>query len=871
MAISWLPHAPYHWIGSLLLVILALTWLLRLPKSRLRELATAKTWRSAAILLTLIAMLLTCAALWGPVKVKEANPLPPRLFVVLDVSASVQRTEGGWPRIRDLVANRIAQWSAAMPALQQQETRATIISFRDTSTLARRQVPLQQLPGVLRNLKSESLAGGQGSNPTAALNRVAEMARQGNTRDAVLLISDGFETRGDASVAAQTLAAQGVPIHVLPIGGSVPALSIAAADVPRHVLSGSQTYLRGTMRQASDTTVNGTLEWQQPGSTEESRRAFELPARGWGRFRWPIALEGLGIDYTQLLMRDEAGQVRHQMRLFTHLKRPPRVLAVGGDWRWISAMEGSGIEVLPRSPETLTVAELQQVDAVIINDVAGPQLDSSWIRQVVRRVEQGMGLFVVNGDHSGLDEKSETVFVSLANTQLGEILPLEAGPRPANPKGSKRQIVMLVDASGSMGGGRLDKAKEIIKYIIETYLGPDDSLDLLAFSTRVLQLVERRNMNDAGKAYAIEQLEKLKHGGGTDPTEALDLLRQRQFNDCGLIFLSDGGFAPVSIRPECRATVFAIGKSSVPFDSPLYELADPFPVPPDFDPRSIRMPYFEPEGRNKYFEEGRFRPLRLLVPQTAGWQVPRLNIQGAAITHLKPEGQLVAVRPKLTDPVLAYRKVGNGMSLAFTAALAGQWLDRQEGREAIQNWVSRLIAYKARDRYDFSISDRGSFAEMSLTLHDREGRQPQLDALRLDLLTPGSEPLELVPYFEDAVRGEWRVRVPLPADGPQRSQLLIREYGDDALDEAQAVPLRLPPAMQTQVVGTQEPAHWGINEARLRQWSNIGGGIYDPTDTAKLFPEPNLEARVEQLWQWFLLAAMICYVAAIASSRLGGR
>jgi hypothetical protein len=624
------------------------------------------------------------------------------------------------------------------------------------------------------------------------------------------------------------------------------------------------------MRHGGADQAAGILEWQPPGADATERNRFELPEGGWGRFRWPVTLEGLGIDFTQIRMLDQQGNLRHERRLFTHLKRPPRVLAVGGDWRWVSAMEGSGIEIIRASPEDLDLATLDQIDAVVINDVAGPQLDPRWITRVVRKVPQGLGLFVVNGDHSGLDEKDETVYVSLADTQLGEVLPLKAGPRPFRPKGSKRQIVVLVDASGSMGSQKMKKAKEIIQYVIETHLGPEDTLDLIAFSTRALHMVETRNMDEAGKQFAIEKLTQLTAGGGTDPRDALALIRDRNFTDCGMLFLSDGEFGSITIRPECRATVFAIGKSSVPANSPLYELADPFPVTADFDPRNVRLPYFQPEGRNKYFEAGNFRPLRLLIPQTAGWDVPRLNIDGAAITHLEENSQLVAVRPKLTDPVLAFRKIERGMSLAFTGALAGDWIEDPRGQAAVQQWISRLIAYKARDRYDFQLSDYGSFAEMTIALHDKDGSLPDLEALRMRLEMPGASPLDLVPFFEDVQRGEWRVRLPLPAGLAATGQLIITEYGNQALNEPQAVPIRLPAATDARKVGSEEPFHWGIHESFLRLLAEASGGAYQPAADTSLFPPPILEDRVERLWQWFALAAMICYLGAIACTRIGG-
>ena len=78
--------------------------------------------------------------------------------------------------------------------------------------------------------------------------------------------------------------------------------------------------------------------------------------------------------------------------------------------------------------------------------------------------------------------------------------------------------------------------------------------------------------------------------------------------NCGLLFFSDGGFGPLrqlsQYRPDCRTTVFGIRPEPFSPNEPMSALADPIHIDSGFDPQRIKIPYFDQDAKNHFFEPG---------------------------------------------------------------------------------------------------------------------------------------------------------------------------------------------------------------------------------------------------------------------------
>ena len=138
-----------------------------------------------------------------------------------------------------------------------------------------------------------------------------------------------------------------------------------------------------------------------------------------------------------------------------------------------------------------------------------------------------------------------------------------------------RDIVLVLDTSGSMEGAKLEQAKRAAAYVLER-LGEGDRFGVVTFSRTVDVFGEGLHRPNAA-ADAIAYVEGLYAAGGTNIAGALE----RAFDLVGgsrpstLIFLTDG--LP-SIGPEDAEAILAIAQASAPERAQLFAFGVGFDV-----------------------------------------------------------------------------------------------------------------------------------------------------------------------------------------------------------------------------------------------------------------------------------------------------
>jgi Ca-activated chloride channel family protein len=107
-----------------------------------------------------------------------------------------------------------------------------------------------------------------------------------------------------------------------------------------------------------------------------------------------------------------------------------------------------------------------------------------------------------------------------------------------------KDIVFVMDKSGSMSDKKMDQAKKALKFCIEN-LNQGDRFELIPFSTEASPLFgEVSDFNAENKKKAIERIDALKAIGGTNIDEALQLALTSQKSKAErpffIIFMTDG-------------------------------------------------------------------------------------------------------------------------------------------------------------------------------------------------------------------------------------------------------------------------------------------------------------------------------------------
>jgi hypothetical protein len=109
---------------------------------------------------------------------------------------------------------------------------------------------------------------------------------------------------------------------------------------------------------------------------------------------------------------------------------------------------------------------------------------------------------------------------------------------------------ILIDCSGSMGGTKLDVAKEALRQYVNTLSG-DDEVTLVSFgeSADVSTVFQHKKMDPKGKSEVAERIQQLSAGGGTPlyaaVREVVTLARDSPRN-ISLLLLTDGQASDVS-------------------------------------------------------------------------------------------------------------------------------------------------------------------------------------------------------------------------------------------------------------------------------------------------------------------------------------
>ncbi|MBT3468895.1 MAG: VWA domain-containing protein, partial [Opitutae bacterium] len=869
------PFAPWHWVVTATVIIMALLVLSRGIKDRWRIFGRRPAFRAGAVMLTILAGILLLAAAWNPTKRRKPDETSIHLVVAIDGSGSVLKDGKSLDTITE-------ELLAIMPREDDSTNLVvSLVTFADGVKGIEEGISLSEASSRLKVLKPGDFPSPDETDIEKGLRRAQSLIRKSGGAGMILLCSDGYQTQGDALKIAGTLGREGVKVHVAPVEGQRTPLRLSAAYLPKAVESGATVPARVVIKSEVSNQKTATLRFVLNNGLRESNNMQKelssdpMPKNIAGMATLhssiPVHFKGLGLQYFDAIL-DAKTEGFHQKRLFTMVTRPPRILSVGNDHHWTRAISKKSALVQKISPDELGMkSKFETVDAIVINAIEATDFKPGVLDSMVRAVEDmGVGLMLINGNHKPRKETDPTVLMSYTNSPVGLILPVSTKPRPFKAKPPPKQVFILIDASGSMRGSPLICAKRIAKHIVQNLLRPEDFLDLVVFATKDAELLSNEKMTSGGKAKAFQAINGIVDGGGTNPTSALSRIARKKIKNGGMIFLSDGGFGAgaVSVRPDCKTMVFEIdgfgGNTKM-----LEQLGDVFSVQSNFNPTGIKMPYFEPEKRTNYFAFGKFMPASMgAALGNRKLKDPGLEMEGTAVTYVREEAQLVFVRPKLTDPLLAYRTASNGETGVLTTAFPNEWVDDPKGKEAITDWVLRVIPFNERDRYLINVEDLRKDLRLDITLASPpEGKKPNVSSLscKVRLQSTGDISGGTMNRPADNTGPDFSKMISVNrTDHAQEAYLFIEEHkGEDSIGRVQRIPILIPPILGKVSKVTGEDDSYGVNGVFLRKLAAAGNGIYfDPPGIIKLPAKRELINIGDPLWPLLFGAGLAFYLLA---------
>jgi uncharacterized membrane protein len=684
----------------------------------------------------------------------------------------------------------------------------------------------------------------------------------------IVLLSDGNQTSGDAVKAALRA---GVPILAVPLATRTdPEVQVSAVQVPAQVREGEPFYVEVVIDSNHDD--EGLVEVfrgahkvaSQPHKFQkgENRLRFQQAITGERLANYAVRIAGLQQD-TLLDNNAETGLV------FTSGK--PRVLLVESDPKLAQhltwAMEQEGIQIDVRPPQGMpeSLSDLQNYELLILSNVPATSLSQRQMEVARTYVEDlGGGFMMLGGDQSfGLGGYYKTV--------LEEILPVRSDFEKEKEKPSLA-MVLVVDKSGSMGGEKMELAKEAAKGAVDL-LGASDKIGVIAFEGETYWVSELQSASAKGRV--IDDISRVEAGGGTNMypamEEAYQALQSAVAKLKHVIVLTDGISAPgdfqgiASSMASSRITVSTVAVGQDADQTLLEEIArigqgryyftiDPSSVPQIFAKETVT-------ASKSAINEQPFLP-QVLRPTQAMDGIDFESapfLLGYVMTRPKPTCEFVLASEK-GDPLLAWWRYGLGMTVAFTSDAKSRWAAEWLSWPGYGKFWSQLVRHAMRKQETkgilVEVEQRGGKANVTVDSIDAAGKFLNQAETELTVIDPqlAQRKLTMTQTAPGRYAAEWKTPLPgayhLELSQKYQSKPLYQQ--SRGLSVGYADELRLRPT----------------NETLLKQIAALSGGSYDPAPEQVFAHDGRTAGRPTPLWPYLVMAAASIFLVDVALRRI---
>jgi uncharacterized membrane protein len=683
----------------------------------------------------------------------------------------------------------------------------------------------------------------------------------------IVLLSDGNETHGDAIQAAVS---SGVPIDTISMKTRQdPEVQVSNVEVPAQVRQGEPFYLEVTIN--SNVESEGTVEiYRGPHLLDSSRQKIKAGKNEF-RFRQTIDDERLA-EYSVRISGCEDSLLDNNVAsglVFT--SGQPRVLLIDSNPRSVRELKWGlaeqDIVCDERPPEGIptSLSDIQNYEAVILSNVPATALTTRQM-EIIRTYVQdlGGGFLMLGGDQSfGLGGYYKSI--------LEEILPVRSDFEKEKEKPSLA-MVLIVDKSGSMGGIKIELAKDASKAAVEL-LGGRDQLGVVAFDGASYWVSELHPASD--KSFIIDRISSIQASGGTNIYPAMEMayeaLSAANAKLKHVILLTDGHSSPGDFQGMAqqmasnRITLSTVAVGSSADQTLLEELAkigsgryyfcdDPQSVPQIFAKETVTAS--KSAINEQPFIPQMVRPTPVLA-NLAMDQAPFLL--GYVVTRPKPTSEFI-LASEAGDPLLVWWRYGLGMTVAFTSDAKSRWAAEWVSWPDFGTFWAQVIRHAMRKG-----DTKGAFVEVE---RDSETTRLTLDTVdeigqfrnklktELTLIGPSLETESL--NMTQIAPGRYQASIPTDEKGTYHLEMSQLDEGQPVLHQSRGIVVGYPDELRL-----QPP-----DEDKLQRIAELSGGRFnpEPEEIFNVTDEPTYKA--EPLWPYLLMGALVIFLLDVALRRV---
>ena len=722
-------------------------------------------------------------------------------------------------------------------------------------------------------IKKTWLEQDEGAGDTTNIAQAIETAWSvfpANANKRIVLISDGIETQGD--VVHTTLRGKefDIQIDTVPIYPSdAPEVMVQRIDAPAQVKQGAPFTLEVIVHTNHEDIAEIRL---YKNKFEVSKKEVRL-VEGENRILFTETHEDSGtLTYDATIRTTQDTRYDNNKALgIVSVSGQPKILLIDeneSQTRYLMrALEDAKIRVDVRNglgvPNEL--ADLQNYELIIFSDVPANRLTEKQM-ELIRTYVQDLG-----GGFMMLGSENSYGLGGYYKTPIEEVLPVRTDTEKKKETPSLA-MVLVIDKSGSMGGIKIELAKEAARATVEL-LGPRDKIGVIAFDGSPFWITEIHDASD--KQYISNQVGSITAGGGTNLYPALQqayfALTETTAKLKHVIVLSDGhsqggdwyGIAN-SMNSE-RITISTVGIGSGSDMNLLGNLAqwgggreyftqDPYNIPQIFAKETVT-------ASQSAIIDTPFIPQRIKPTQVLSGIDLQLApfLLGYVATQPRPTAEIFLVSDR-GDPILASWQYGLGKSVAFTSDAKARWATDWLEWAGYGKFWTQLVRDTMRkttlSNFQAAITKEKGVAQLAIDALSETGQfLNELDS-QISLIGPDLKKKEL--SISQTSPGRYELDFPTEEVGPYFLNITQKQAGD---------------IVNTQVTGTvvsypEEYLIHNANEALLTQISNVSGGKYNIT-AAEAFraPENSVILRIH-LWRPFLITAIILLLIDIALRRI---
>ncbi|MDE0084557.1 MAG: VWA domain-containing protein, partial [Candidatus Poribacteria bacterium] len=364
-----------------------------------------------------------------------------------------------------------------------------------------------------------------------------------NANKRIVLITDGIETQGDAIHTGLRGKDFDIQIDTVPIYPSDdPEVMVQRIDAPAQVKQGAPFNLEVLIHSNHEDIAQINL---YKNKFEVAKKEVRL-VEGENRVLFTeTSMESGTLTYDATCRTTQDTRYDNNRAFgIVSVSGKPRVLLIDeneSQTRYLMrVLEDAKIRVDVRNglgvPNEL--ADLQNYELVLFSNVPANRLSEKQM-ELIRTYVQDLG-----GGFMMLGSENSYGLGGYYKTPIEEVLPVRTDTEKKKETPSLA-MVLVIDKSGSMGGIKIELAKEAARATVEL-LGPRDKIGVIAFDGSPFWITEMHDASD--KQFISNQVGSITAGGGTNLYPALQqayfALTETSAKLKHVIVLSDGHSQP---------------------------------------------------------------------------------------------------------------------------------------------------------------------------------------------------------------------------------------------------------------------------------------------------------------------------------------